>query len=78
MKSLATAEELAAYTTSKRWTVRRKCEAVLRLLRGESLDELSRQLQVPAHRLAQWLIERLGFRAPVEARVDRKAKVLVC
>lgn len=54
MKSLVTSEELAAHTTSKRWTVRRKGEAVLRLLRGESLDDLSRELQVPAHRLAQW------------------------
>jgi transposase len=29
-------------------------EAVLRLLRGESLEELSRELQVEAHRLAAW------------------------
>jgi hypothetical protein len=27
---------------------------VLRLLRGESLEELSRELQVEAHRLAAW------------------------
>jgi transposase-like protein len=31
-----------------------KMEAVLRLLRGESLEELSRELQVEAHRLAAW------------------------
>ena len=29
-------------------------EAVLRLLRGESVEELSRELQVEAHRLAAW------------------------
>ena len=29
-------------------------EAVLRLLRGESLEVLSRELQVEAHRLAAW------------------------
>jgi hypothetical protein len=29
-------------------------EAVLRLLRGEPLEELSRELQVEAHRLAAW------------------------
>jgi transposase-like protein len=29
-------------------------EAVLRLLRGEALEELSRELQVEAHRLAAW------------------------
>jgi hypothetical protein len=52
MKSVVESEEWAAKTAPKRWTTRRK--AVLRLLRGERLDELSRQWQVPAHRLAQW------------------------
>ena len=37
-----------------RWTVRRKTDAVMRLLRGEDLDELSRELRVEAHRLAAW------------------------
>jgi transposase len=32
----------------------KKMEAVLRLLRGESLEELSRELQVEAHRLVAW------------------------
>jgi len=31
-------EELAVKTAQKRWTIRRKREVVLRLLRGESLD----------------------------------------
>ncbi|MBI1742034.1 helix-turn-helix domain-containing protein [Candidatus Acetothermia bacterium] len=52
MKSQEESEEIAG--KSARWTVRRKQEAVLRLLRGESLDELSRELHVPAHQLAQW------------------------
>lgn len=34
-----------------RWTARKKADAVVRLLRGESLDELSRELRVEAHRL---------------------------
>jgi hypothetical protein len=29
-----------------RWTARKKADAVVRLLRGESLDELSRELRV--------------------------------
>jgi transposase len=37
-----------------RWSAGKKMEAVLRLLRGESLEELSRELQVEAHRLAAW------------------------
>jgi len=37
-----------------RWTAARKRDAVFRLLRGESLDELSRELRLPAHRLAEW------------------------
>ena len=37
-----------------RWSVRKKTDAVMRLLRGEDLDELSRELRVEAHRLAAW------------------------
>ncbi|MGH8937221.1 MAG: transposase, partial [Acidimicrobiia bacterium] len=42
-----------------RWTSRRKADAVVRLLRGEDLDELSRELRVEAHRLAAWRDEFL-------------------
>jgi len=37
-----------------RWSARRKVEAVLRLLRGESLDIVARNLGVKASTLAQW------------------------
>ena len=37
-----------------RWSAGKQMEAVPRLVRGESLDELSRELQVEAHRLAAW------------------------
>jgi transposase-like protein len=37
-----------------RWSAGKKTDAVLRLLRGESLEELSRELKVEAHRLAAW------------------------
>lgn len=43
-----------------RWTSRRKTDAVVRLLRGEDLDELSRELRVEAHRLAAWRDEFLA------------------
>jgi hypothetical protein len=34
--------------------VARKVEVVLRMLKGESLDALSRELGITAARLAQW------------------------
>src|SRR5216684_6272789 len=38
----------------ERWSVQRKTELVLRLLRGEVLDAVSRESQVPAHELVSW------------------------
>ena len=37
-----------------RWSSRRKTEVVLRALRGEDLDVLSRELGVTAGTIAQW------------------------
>lgn len=37
-----------------RWSSTRKAEIVLRILKGEDLDGLSRELGVTAARLAQW------------------------
>jgi transposase-like protein len=38
----------------ERWSVQRKAELVLRLFRGEALDAVSRESQVPAHELDAW------------------------
>lgn len=38
----------------QRWSVARKREVVLRLLRGESMELLSRELAVPIFKLEQW------------------------
>jgi hypothetical protein len=38
----------------ERWSVQRKAELILRLLRGEALDAVSRESQVPAHELESW------------------------
>ncbi len=38
----------------ERWSAKRKTEIVLRLLRGEALDQVSREVQVPAHLLEEW------------------------
>jgi transposase len=38
----------------KRWSATRKLEVAMRLLRGESLEALSRETGKPAHELAEW------------------------
>ena len=38
----------------ERWSVQRKMELVLRLLRGDGLDAVSRESQIPAHELESW------------------------
>lgn len=46
----------------KRWTASRKKEAVLRLLQGEAVDGLSRELGVPIGQLESWkatVLERM-------------------
>jgi transposase len=42
------------HRSQPRWSAGKKMDAVLRLLRGEPLEELSRELRVEAHRLAAW------------------------
>jgi hypothetical protein len=46
-------EQASDYRSRPRWSAG-KMDAVLRLLRGESLEALSPELQVEAHRLAAW------------------------
>src|SRR5262245_43000458 len=56
-KPATPASELApteAGELPERWSVQRKTELVLRLLRGEALDAVSRESQVPAHELESW------------------------
>ncbi|MBA3628458.1 MAG: transposase [Actinobacteria bacterium] len=43
-----------------RWSASKKADVVVRLLRGESLDALSRELRVEAHRLQAWRDEFLA------------------
>jgi transposase-like protein len=37
-----------------RWSASKKQDVVLRLLRGEPIDEVARDVRVEAHRLAAW------------------------
>jgi transposase len=45
-------EGTSDFRSNSRWSAGKKMEVVLRLLRGEKLEELSRELGVEAHRLA--------------------------
>jgi transposase len=67
----------------KRWSARRKMEVVLRHLRGESLDALSREVGVPAsqiegwhqralHGIAEVMKERIGD--PLQEELDAATK----
>ncbi len=49
-----------ALAPGQRWSAGRKREVVLRLLRGESLDALSRELGVEIYRLEQWCDQALA------------------
>lgn len=44
----------------QRWSVARKREVVLRMLKGESLDALSRELGLELHKLEQWRDRAVG------------------
>ena len=50
----ATATATPALGPNQRWTVIRKREVALRLLRGESMDALARELGVEIYRLEEW------------------------
>lgn len=50
----ATGGETGAAAEVKRWSAGRKKTVVLRLIRGESVDALSRELSVPIYKLEQW------------------------
>jgi transposase-like protein len=68
---------------NQRWTVTRKREVVMRLLRGEPVELLSRQLGVEVYRLEQWREKAIGgidaalkvrLGDPVKAELDSAMK----
>jgi hypothetical protein len=55
----------------KRWTASRKMEVVMRMLRGESLDALSRELGVEVYVLEEWRSKALqGMEFGLKARMN--------
>jgi hypothetical protein len=56
-------------TPPLRWRAKRKAEVVLRLLRGEPLDKISRETAVPVPRLEEWRTQALaGMEQALQAR----------
>ena len=62
----------------ERWSAQRKMELVLRLLRGEPLDAVSRESQVPAHELEGWkrVFLDAGGRG-LKSRIDPEERELI-
>ena len=65
----ATGGETGAAAEVKRWSAGRKKTVVLRLIRGESVDALSRELSVPIYKLEQW---RERARAGIDAGLKER------
>lgn len=62
----------------RRWSARRKAEIVLRLMRGESLDALAREINQPASRISEWRDAFLtGGEQAMKARGDDPAQEAV-
>ncbi len=40
--------------TPERWSAKAKTEVILRLFRGEGVDAVSREIQVPVHEVETW------------------------
>src|SRR4051812_26552957 len=61
----------AGPTVIQRWSATRKREVVLRLLRGESLDVVSREIGVEPYRLERWRDKALAaMDAGLKERTD--------
>lgn len=58
----------------ERWSAQAKMEIVLRLLRGEDLGEMSREIQVPAAELEAW--RRVFLEGGIEGLKRRRGGVL--
>jgi hypothetical protein len=54
------AGRVGALAPGQRWSAARKREVVMRLLRGESMQALSRELAVETHRLQRWFDQAMA------------------
>jgi hypothetical protein len=66
---LASDRAPSAAAEVKRWSAQRKKEVVLRLLRGEPVDAISREVSVPIYKLERWRDRALaGIEAGLKER----------
>ena len=71
----ATGGEPGAAAEVKRWSSGTKKEVVLRLLRGEPVDAISREVSVPIYKLEQWRDRALaGIDAGLKERENDPAE----
>lgn len=78
-RSALTTPKREGRPTEWRWSARNKADAVVRLLRSESLDELRLELRVEAYRLQAWRDEFVaggieGLKARTLQPEDQKLK----
>ena len=67
----STGSQSGPLKSNQRWSARRKGEVVLRLLRGESVQALSRELGVEIYRLEEWRSRALsGIESSLRERGD--------
>ena len=67
----ATSTTVGALPEGQRWSVRRKLAVVTRLLCGESLELVSREVRVPIYQLAEWRDEAIfGMESALKSRKD--------
>ncbi len=69
------AAEAGPLAPGQRWSLARKHEVVLRLLRGEPVEAVSRQLGVPVWHLERWRARALaGLKAGLRERSEEPAE----
>ncbi len=68
------AEREQADELPERWSAKAKSEIVLRVLRGEAVDAVSREIQVPVHEVESWRRDFLdGAMAKLKSRSGESA-----
>src|SRR5215217_9301671 len=69
------AAEVRPLAPGQRWSLARKHEGVLRLLRGEPVEAVSRQFGVPVWQLERWRARaRAGLKAGLRERSEDPAE----
>lgn len=59
LMSVSSSDEDDDFRARPRWSANKKIDVVMRLLRGEPIEEVSRQVGVEVHRLVGWRDEFL-------------------